>query len=133
MKKFLLSIFAVMLAVFSVQAEEVTFVADGANSSATNNVTLSGNLPTGDADYVGFSMTKVNQSTSNVNSGFLRWYKSDIVNLTPKNGAKITKVVIVTGGGSKYQLNVTPNVGSSSINSGIVYRLCDRTCCSRCT
>ena len=120
MKKFLLSIFAVMLAVFSVQAEEVTFVADGASSSATNKVTLSGSLPSGISDYVDFSMTKVNNSTSNVNSGLLRWYKSDIVNLTPKNGVKITKVVITMGGDSKYKLNVSPNVGSSSISNGVV-------------
>ena len=120
MKKFLLSIFAVMLAVFSVQAEEVTFVASGASSSATNKVTLSGNLPSGNSDYVDFSMTKVNSSTSNVNSGLLRWYKNDIVNLTPKNGVKITKVVITMGGGSKYMLNVSPNVGSSSISNGVV-------------
>ena len=120
MKKFLLSIFAVMLAVFSVQAEEVTFVASGASSSATNKVTLSGNLPSGNSDYVDFSMTKVNNSTSNVNSGLLRWYKNDIVNLTPKNGVKITKVVITMGGDSKYMLNVSPNVGSSSISNGVV-------------
>ena len=120
MKKFLLSIFAVLFAFAGVQAEEVTFVANGASSSATNKVTLSGNLPSGNSDYVDFSMTKVNNSTSNVNSGLLRWYKNDIVNLTPKNGVKITKVVITMGGDSKYMLNVSPNVGSSSISNGVV-------------
>ena len=120
MKKFLLSIFAVLFAFAGVQAEEVTFVASGASSSATNKVTLSGELPSGSSDYVDFSMTKVNNSTSNVNSGLLRWYKNDIVNLTPKNGVKITKVVITMGGDSKYKLNVSPNVGSSSISNGVV-------------
>ena len=122
MKKFLLSIFCCLMAVFAVQAEEVTFVAEGATADATNKVTLTGELPgkTFESDYVTFSMTKVNNSTSNVNSNLVRWYKNDIINLAAKKGAKITKVEIVTGGGTKYQLNVTPNTGSSSISGGII-------------
>ena len=122
MKKFLLSIFCCLMAVFAVQAEEVTFVAEGATTDATNKVTLTGELPgkTFESDYVSFLMTKVNSNNSNVNSNLVRWYKNDIINLTAKKGAKITKVEIATGGATKYQLNVTPNTGSSSISGGII-------------
>ena len=107
MKKFLLSIFAVMLAVFSVQAEEYsyTFTSKQFSENGTktlNNVnwTLAGN-----GSYWGYDGTKGQQFGSG-NAP----YKSLTLSTSGIEGT-ITKIVINTSGGSKVNATLTVSVG----------------------
>ena len=105
MKKFLLSIFAVMLAVFSVQAEEVTL-----NASDVVGKGKSGGG--GGFEYI-VSPISFNFSSAYGNSDTeLRFYKSSTLEIS---GATITKVQF-TAASSKYGGTVTANSGSITVD-----------------
>ena len=90
MKKFLLSIFAVMLAVFSVQAEEVVDVLNRelTGVSGTTYTSWSGKTATSTAVYAGQSAggnSAIQLRSSNSNSGII----------TTKSGGKVKRIDIV--------------------------------------
>ncbi len=99
MKKFLLSIFAVMLAVFSVQAEEVTY-----KVASTSSVTVSGTAPTGS------SATFKNTYTNNKE----QITKNNSMTLTLKGyaGYKITGITLLM------KSNKSAGTGSFSMKAG---------------
>lgn len=121
MKKFLLSTLFCLLAITGIQAEEVTFVAEGASYSDSNGVTMAtGNIPgnTYASENIELSLTQKSSSVSNVNSnGHVRWYKYDILNVTPKNGVTITKIVFNTTGGEKYCVAPIANTGTATAST----------------
>lgn len=121
MKKFLLSTLFCLLAITGIQAEEVTFVAQGASYSGSNSVTMAtGNIPgnTYVAEDIELGFTQKSSSVSNVNTnGHVRWYKYDIFNVTPKNGVTITKIVFNTTGGEKYCVAPVANTGTATANT----------------
>ena len=105
MKNFLLSIFAVMLAVFSVQAEEVTLNA--------SDVVGKGKSGGGGGFEYTVSPISFNFSSAYGNSSTeLRFYKSSTLEIS---GATITKVQF-TAASSKYGGTVTANSGSITVN-----------------
>ena len=105
MKKFLLSIFAVMLAVFSVQAEEVTLNA--------SDVVGKGKSGGGAGFEYTVSPISFNFSSAYGNSSTeLRFYKSSTLEIS---GATITKVQF-TATASKYGGTVTANSGSITVD-----------------
>ena len=99
MKKFLLSIFAVMLAVFSVQAEEVTY-----KVASTSSVTVSGTAPAGS------SATFKNTYTNNKE----QITKNNSMTLTLKGyaGYKITGITLLM------KSNKSAGTGSFSMKAG---------------
>lgn len=113
MKKFLLSIFAVMLAVFSVNAAEYSYTFTKSQFSANgkktlNNVewTLSGN-----GGYWGYDGTKGQQFGSGSKP-----YKSLTLSTSGIEGT-ITKIVINTSGGSKVNATLTVSVGGATFGT----------------
>ena len=105
MKRFLLSIFAVMLAVFSVQAEEVTL-----NASDVVGKGKSGGG--GGFEYTVSPISFNFSSAYGISSSELRFYKSSTLEIS---GATITKVQF-TAASSKYGGTVTANSGSITVN-----------------
>ena len=99
MKKFLLSIFAVMLAVFSVQAEEVTY-----KVASTSSVTVSGTAPAGS------SATFKNTYTNNKE----QITKNNSMTLTLKGyaGYRITGITLLM------HSNKSAGTGSFSMKAG---------------
>ena len=105
MKKFLLSIFAVMLAVFSVQAEEVTY-----KVASTSSVTVSGTAPAGS------SVTFKNTYTSNKEQ--LTKGNSMTLTLSGFTGCKIIGIKMsMKSNSSKGAGNFSAKVGSTTISS----------------
>ncbi len=91
-----------------INANEVAFVADGAtyNGSAPTVTIANG----ADGNIVGLSFTnkditithtKIQSNKSNVNSGAVRWYQSDLLTFTPASGITITKIEAIIASGSK--------------------------------
>ena len=121
MKKILLSVLC-LFSIIAVHADEVTFVAQGASTDATNKVTMAtGNIPdvVFQSTNVNLVLTKLNNSISNVHAnGHVRWYKSDILNIVPIGGATITKVVFATTGESKYCVAPVANTGKATADTG---------------
>ncbi len=121
MKKILLSVLC-LFSIIAVHADEVTFVAQGASTDATNKVTMAtGNIPdvVFSSTNVNLVLTQINSNASNVNSGgHVRWYKSDILNIVPTGDATITKVVFATTGGSKYCVAPVANTGEATADTG---------------
>ena len=107
MKKFLLSIFAVMLAVFSVNAAEYSYTFTKSQFSANGKKTLNNVEWTlaGDGSYWGYDGTKGQQFGSG-NAP----YKSLTLSTSGIEGT-ITKIVINTSGGSKVNATLTVSVG----------------------
>lgn len=97
MKKFLLSLIAIAGFAFTAPAETVTFVPEGSSFDGTATTTIPGGECVG-VDYVAGNITiqleKLNNSTSNVTGGQLRWYQNDKMHITPAAGTTITSVVI---------------------------------------
>lgn len=97
MKKFLLSLAAVCSLSFAAQAETVAFVAQGATYSGSGETVQ---LPTGNiagntysaSGICDFKITKVNSSTSQVNTNLVRWYANDELIITPATGIMINSV-----------------------------------------
>ncbi|MBE6309140.1 MAG: hypothetical protein E7087_07585 [Bacteroidales bacterium] len=120
MKKILLSILC-LFSIIAVHADEVTFVAQGASTDATNKVTMAtGNIPdvVFSSTNVELVLTKFNNNNSNVHAnGHVRWYKSDILNIVPTGGATITKVVFATTGAS-YCVVPVANIGKATADTG---------------
>ena len=107
MKKFLLSLLC-LISFMVINANEVAFVADGAtyNGSAPTVTIANG----ADGNIVGLSFTnkditithtKIQSNKSNVNSGAVRWYQSDLLTFTPASGITITKIEAIIASGSK--------------------------------
>jgi len=105
MKKLLLSLIAMSIIPTIGYADTMAFQADGATdtSSATTICTISGtditNTTFTQEGICSFSLKKVNNSTANVNSGWVRWYKSDIITLTPASDITVNKITIHCGDG----------------------------------
>ena len=99
MKKFLLSIFAVMLAVFSVQAEEVTYTV-----TSTSAVSASGNVPSG-------SSVTYNSTFTN-NKYQLTADNSMTLTLSGYAGCKITGIKL------SMKSNTSKGAGSFSMKVG---------------
>ena len=115
MKKLLLSLLC-LVGFVAAQAEEVAFVAQGATYSGSGAVVTlpTGNLPgvTFAADDMTLLFTKVNNSTSNVNSGgHVRWYANDQITITPNSGVTISGVTIYATS-SSYVKSVTATTGT---------------------
>ena len=115
MKKFLLSIFAVMLAVFSVQAEEYSytftskqFSANGTKTLNSVNWTLAGN-----GSFWGYDATKGQQFGSG-NAP----YKSLTLSTSGIEGT-ISKIVINTSGASSIAGSCTVTVGGTQFGDKI--------------
>ena len=109
MKKFLLSIFAVMLAVFSVQAEEYSYTFTSKQFSANGTKTLNSVNWTlaGGGNYWGYDGTKGQQFGSG-NAP----YKSLTLSTSDIKGT-ITKIVINTSGASSVNASFTVSVGGT--------------------
>ena len=109
MKKFLLSIFAVMLAVFSVQAEEYSYTFTSKQFSANGTKTLNSVNWTlaGEGNYWGYDGTKGQQFGSG-NAP----YKSLTLSTSDIKGT-ITKIVINTSGASSVNASFTVSVGGT--------------------
>lgn len=97
MKKLLLSLLAVAGFAFSSPAETVTFVPEGSSFEGTATTTIPGGECVG-VDFVAgnisIQLEKINNSTSNVTGGMLRWYQNDKLHIVPATGTTITSVVI---------------------------------------
>ena len=106
MKNFLLSIFAVMLAVFSVQAEKVTL-----NASDVSGKGVSGG---GTNSSFTFDVSPISFDFSNAygDGSLIRMYKSSTLTIA---GATITKIEF-TASSSKYGGAVTANVGAVTVS-----------------
>lgn len=121
MKKFLLSIFCLLGIMNYAVADEVTFVAEGASFSGENAVTMAtGEIPgvVFASNDIELTLTQKSSSVSNVHSnGHVRWYKYDVLNVTAKNGAIITNIVINTTGGSKYCVAPVANSGTATADA----------------
>ncbi len=120
MKKILLSLMC-LVGFMAANAAEVAFVAQGATyDGAGATVTLpTGDLPgtTFTADDMSLLFTKVNNSTSNVNSGgHVRWYKSDVITLTPNAGVTIKGVTFAVTA-SSYALDLTASTGTVAVST----------------
>ena len=115
MKKFLLSIFAVMLAVFSVQADEYSYAFTSKQFSANGTNTLNGVSWTldGNGSYWGYDGTKGQQFGSG-NAP----YKSLTLSTSDIKG-EITKIVINTSGASSIAGSCTVTVGGAQFGSAI--------------
>ena len=113
MKKFLLSFFAVMLAVFSVQAEEYSYTFTSKQFSANGTKTLNSVNWTlaGDGNYWGYDGTKGQQFGSG-NAP----YKSLTLSTSDIKGT-ITKIVINTSGASSVNASFTVSVGGTQYGS----------------
>ena len=113
MKKFLLSIFAVMLAVFSVQAADYSYTFIKTQFSANGTKTLDGVDWTlaGDGGYWGFDNTKGQQFGSSKSP-----YKSMTLSTTGISG-NIKKIAINTSGASEVKANFEVFVNGISIGS----------------
>lgn len=113
MKKLLLSLLAVAGLTFASSAETVTFVPEGSAFSGTATTTIPNGNCVG-TDYVAGNITinleKLNNSTSNVTGGLLRWYQNDKLHITPAAGTTITSVVIYAA--SDYSNNKSAEVSA---------------------
>jgi len=104
MKKFLLSIFAVMLAVFSVQAEEVTYTV-----TSTSAVSVSGDIPEGSSATYKSTYTDKCQLTKG---------NSMTLTLSGYAGCKITGIKLsMKSNTSKGKGSFSAVVGSTTISS----------------
>ena len=118
MKKFLLSILCFAGLAISANADVVAFVAEGATYDGTGTVTTITNNDSGNilnttyaSDACDFLFTQVNQNLSQMGEDHARWYKGDVLTITPANGATITSVVFkVTS--TKYAIGATASTGS---------------------
>ncbi len=125
MKKFLLSIFAVMLAVFSVQAETKTYTYDF--SKNTNWVTTKGGstaVATGSANKLNAFYDKATGDVFNAggkgyfNSGYFLWGTSGAyIELPTYAGEKITNVTAKSSSGHSTSVTVGIYSGSTSVVS----------------
>lgn len=123
MKKFLLSIFAVMLAVFSVQAETKTYTYDF--SKNTNWVTTKGGstaVATGSGNKLNAFYDKATGDVFNAggkgyfNSGYFLWGKSGAyIELPTYSGEKITKVTAKSSSGVSANVTVGVYNGTTSV------------------
>ena len=113
MKKILLSIFAVMLAVFSVQADEYSYTFTSKQFSANGTKTLNNIDWTlgGDGKYWGYDKTKGQQFGSGSAP-----YKSLTLSTSDIKGT-ITKIVINTSGASSVNASFTVSVGGTQYGS----------------
>ncbi len=126
MKKFLLSIFAVMLAVFSVQAETKTYTYDF--SKNTNWVTTKGGstvVATGSSNKLNAFYDKATGDAFNAggkgyfnNSGYFLWGTSGAyIELPTYVGEKITNVTATSSSGHSTSVTVGIYSGSTSVVS----------------
>ena len=113
MKKFLLSIFAVLFAFAGVQAEEYTYTFPQKQFTTNGTISLGGVDWTlaGDGGYWGYDGTKGQQFGSK-NAP----YKSMTLSTTGINGT-ITNIVINTSGGSSINASFTVSVGGTQYGS----------------
>lgn len=106
MKKLLLSLATLAISA-TANADEVTFVAQGASYSGDNETTTISNITGGSTlvtneqketsftcNDIEITFVKYNSSNSQVNGNQVRWYQSDEIVITPLNGASISGVTM---------------------------------------
>lgn len=105
----------------------VFYATDSYTDPADYKYQLSGNLADGSnppvftVGDISMSLTKKNNNTSYVTGGEARWYQSDILNITPTNGA-IIKEVIINASSTTYANAISTQVSSGSASvSGTIF------------
>lgn len=121
MRKFLLSIFCMMLLAVAAKADQlvVTFGTATYSGLIETKVKLETVTPGTDIainDVCVFNWTKKNNSTTNVSTNLLRWYANDILNVTPAAGVTITALRIKCS--TQSYGNVATTVNSGEITKG---------------
>ncbi|MDE6810912.1 MAG: chitobiase/beta-hexosaminidase C-terminal domain-containing protein, partial [Muribaculaceae bacterium] len=128
MKKFLLSLTALVLTILGANAETALFYATAnPGPSADASYQLTGTVA--DQSYaaggITISFTKVNSSKSNVTSNQVRFYQSDILTIKPTTaGSAVIKSIEISCASDAYASNLkltSPDTGASTNNTTFTF------------
>lgn len=127
MKKFLLSLFSLMMVAVAAHADKALIIANGATYDGDVPAESRLTLPDGtivDTHYalegvVDFYLTKINSSSSQVNTNLVRWYANDKITLTPASGVTINSVSFKCGNAGYGKAAVTVVADGTKVAGGL--------------